>query len=258
MPTGRVVWHVWGQGRPLVLLHGGAGSWTHWLRNIEPLAAAGWRVYVPDMPGCGESDSPPDAETADADALVEPIAQGLRRLFDGRAVPLAGFSFGSRVGGMLAEQHPQLVARLVIVGGPVLPRVGQPPVLTSWRHLPTEAERMAAHRANLAAMMLAREESITPLATGLQAGNATRDRLRKRNSGRMEQLEHVLMRVRCPIHAIYGSEDVFYRERFPALRAAFDRMPAFAGLTVLQGSGHWVAFEDAEGTNAALLRALEG
>ena len=40
---GALVWHRWGPatGRPVVLLHGGSGSWTHWLRNIDALADAG-------------------------------------------------------------------------------------------------------------------------------------------------------------------------------------------------------------------------
>jgi len=32
-----VVWRTWGTGTPLVLLHGGYGSWLHWVRNIEGL-----------------------------------------------------------------------------------------------------------------------------------------------------------------------------------------------------------------------------
>ncbi|MCD6078130.1 MAG: alpha/beta hydrolase fold protein, partial [Ramlibacter sp.] len=52
---GDVVWHAWGAGAPLVLLHGGSGSWTHWIRNVEALAVAGRRVLVPDLPGFGDS-----------------------------------------------------------------------------------------------------------------------------------------------------------------------------------------------------------
>jgi hypothetical protein len=37
---GETVWHSWGDGEPLVLLHGGSGSWTHWLRNVQALAGA--------------------------------------------------------------------------------------------------------------------------------------------------------------------------------------------------------------------------
>ena len=36
---GDMVWRAWGDGPPLVLLHGASGSWTHWIRNGLPLAA---------------------------------------------------------------------------------------------------------------------------------------------------------------------------------------------------------------------------
>ncbi|HXA97799.1 MAG TPA: alpha/beta hydrolase, partial [Candidatus Dormibacteraeota bacterium] len=35
---GSMVWRSWGAGPPLVLLHGASGSWTHWIRNVLPLA----------------------------------------------------------------------------------------------------------------------------------------------------------------------------------------------------------------------------
>ena len=54
---GEVVWHIWGTGKPLVLLHGGTGSWLHWVRNIEPLARD-FMLVVPDIPGSGESGDP--------------------------------------------------------------------------------------------------------------------------------------------------------------------------------------------------------
>jgi len=52
-----MVWRVWGGGPPLVLLHGGTGSWMHWIRNIEELARD-FTVVAPDIPGSGESASP--------------------------------------------------------------------------------------------------------------------------------------------------------------------------------------------------------
>ena len=56
--TGRVAWHLAGSGRPLLLVHGGTGSWTHWLRAIPELAR-GYQLLMPDLPGFGDSDLPP-------------------------------------------------------------------------------------------------------------------------------------------------------------------------------------------------------
>src|SRR2546427_152992 len=55
--AGDVVWRIWGGGDPLVLLHGGTGSWMHWVRNIEVLARD-FMLVVPDIPGSGESADP--------------------------------------------------------------------------------------------------------------------------------------------------------------------------------------------------------
>jgi alpha-beta hydrolase superfamily lysophospholipase len=57
---GGMIWHAWGPDNAptFVLLHGGSGSWTHWIRNIEPLVAEGYRVLAVDLPGFGDSEAP--------------------------------------------------------------------------------------------------------------------------------------------------------------------------------------------------------
>ena len=52
---GKVCWRSWGKGTPLVLLHGGYGSWRHWIKQAIPFSK-NFNVLIPDMPGFGESD----------------------------------------------------------------------------------------------------------------------------------------------------------------------------------------------------------
>lgn len=81
---GVMVWRCWGEGEPVVLLHGGSGSWTHWIRNIPALLACGRQIWALDLPGFGDSASPPAG--GDADAVVAPLALGLREVLGpGRA-----------------------------------------------------------------------------------------------------------------------------------------------------------------------------
>ena len=47
-------------GVPLLLVHGYPETKRIWWRNIEPLAAAGFEVIVPDLRGVGDSDLPAD------------------------------------------------------------------------------------------------------------------------------------------------------------------------------------------------------
>ena len=49
---GTMVWRVWGSGEPLILFHGGSGSWTHWIRNIPELSRH-YELWVADIPGLG-------------------------------------------------------------------------------------------------------------------------------------------------------------------------------------------------------------
>ena len=58
-----------GSGPPLVLLHGGYGSWMHWIRNVGPLARQ-FTVIAPDMPGLGDSATPPEPWTPTAAGCV--------------------------------------------------------------------------------------------------------------------------------------------------------------------------------------------
>ena len=154
---GVMVWRTWGeqsgQQPPVVLFHGGSGSWTHWVRNIQPLVAAGRQVIASDLPGFGDSALPPSG--GDADALVAPLADGLNDLLRGEPCDLVGFSFGGLTAGLLLAAHPALARRLVLVGAPAM---GVTPErqfeLKAWRHLPTAAEQEAVHRFNLAALML--------------------------------------------------------------------------------------------------------
>src|SRR5579863_186025 len=99
---GTMVWRCWGGGRPLVLLHGGYGSWTHWVRNVLPLSRD-FRVIAADLPGLGESATPPEPWTAAGLAAI--IVQGLDIVVPrAERMHLAGFSFGGVIGGNVAAQ----------------------------------------------------------------------------------------------------------------------------------------------------------
>ena len=254
---GALVWHRWGpaSGRPVLLLHGGAGSWTHWLRNINALAGAGRSVLAPDMPGFGESAPPPDGH--DADVLPGWLERGLQHLIGDQAVDLVGFSFGGLVAGLWTQAQPSRVARLVLVGSPGLSAALLPPLdLRRWDALPAGAARQAVHRHNLLQLMLAHDAAATPLAVALHAANVERDRLRRRRLMLTATLVPVLPTLACPLHGIWGAQDVLYRHRLPLIGQVLSTAPGFRSLDLLPQAGHWVQFEAAEAFNAALAAAL--
>jgi pimeloyl-ACP methyl ester carboxylesterase len=257
--AGDLVWHRWGPagGAPVVLLHGGSGSWTHWLRNIAPLAAAGHAVWVPDMPGFGESAAPPDGQ--DADVLPGWLEAGLQQLAGTTPVALVGFSFGALVAGLWAQARPARVARLVLAGSPGLSAERLPPLdLRRWDVLPPGPERLAVHRHNLLQLMLAHAASATPLAVALHAANVERDRLRQRRLMLTDAVAHLLPQLACPVHGIWGAQDVLYATRLPLIGQVLGTAPGFRNLVLVPDAGHWVAFEAAGAFNTALAVALAG
>jgi pimeloyl-ACP methyl ester carboxylesterase len=251
---GEAVWHTWGTGEPLVLLHGGSGSWTHWIRNVEALAAAGRRVVVPDLPGFGDSARPPGGQ--DADGVAPVLAEGLPRLVGDAPVDVAGFSFGGLVGGLLAAGWPQRVRRLVLVGAPGLGLRDRRLPLRAWRGLEDRAAQLAAHRHNLATLMLHDPGSIDDLAVALQAANVPHDRMQRRRLAMTDILLRTLPAIRCPLAAIYGEHDALYRDNLPLLRERLAQAPTLQELVLLPGLGHWLQYEDAPRFQRELLRLL--
>ena len=265
--AGEMVWRCWGTAarpdqRPLVLLHGGSGSWTHWVRNIDVLVAADYELWVPDLPGFGDSALPPRG--SDADAVIAPLQAGLQQLLGERSdhsaqqCDLIGFSFGGMAAGMWAAAHPELIARLVLVGAPAM---GVTPErqfeLKAWRHLPSTDEQNAIHRYNLATLMLHDAAKIDGLALDIHLANMVNDRMPRRRLSHTNILARSLATVACPVHAIYGRYDAVYKSWIAQLASAYGlASPSFKGLTLVDDAGHWVQFEQPEAFHAALLPAL--
>jgi pimeloyl-ACP methyl ester carboxylesterase len=248
---GRMVWRVWGQGArpPLVLLHGGHGSWRHWVHTI-PAFAVDRRVVAPDLPGLGESATPGLESTPPAIAAI--LRDGLASVLPaGARYDLAGFSFGGMIAGNLAAIDPD---RLTVVA---------PGGLGGFRSMVTlekvislnGAARLAAHRVNLERLMFADATRIDALALAIQDWNTRLGRIKSRPMSRTDALLTALARVQAPLHAIYGEFDALsyphMHEREERLRSARPDL----NFHIIPGAGHWVAYEAAAAFNT-LLRGL--
>lgn len=254
---GVLVWHSWGDGggAPVVLLHGGSGSWTHWVRNIAALVRAGRQAWVPDLPGFGDSARPPAG--GDADAVPAPLESALQSLLGDARIDLVGFSFGGMAATLLAAQHPARVRRLVLVGAPALGiKPPRPVALRPWSHLDPGEELDAVQRSNLRALMLAKPASVDALALAIHAANLRRDRMKLRRLSRTDILIRTLPQLACPVFGIWGAEDALYRGVQAQLEPALRQAPQFRELRFIAEAGHWVQYEDAPAFDLALAGML--
>jgi pimeloyl-ACP methyl ester carboxylesterase len=111
---------------PLVLLcHGFPELAFSWRHQIDAIAAAGFHVVAPDMPGYGRSDKP-DVEY-DIEFLNGCLAGLIAALGHERAV-LAGHDWGGLIVWQFARRFPERTAGVIGVNTPDLPRTPIPPV----------------------------------------------------------------------------------------------------------------------------------
>lgn len=243
-----VVWHLWGEGPPMVLFHGAAGSWRHWVRNVERLSRHRL-VIAADMPGFGQSDAPPVPVTMDG--VAGALARGIATLLPGDArFDLVGFSLGSTIAGFVAAEMGARVRRLVLVGAGGL----TPPRNIEMMRVRDKqgAERMAAHRENLARIMIHDPAAIDALALAAQAWNSDHARLRMRGVLPPMSLTKLLPALGAPVDAIWGEHDQPAAGSLPERAAALKALRPEARVAIIPGAGHWVAYEAADAFEAAL------
>jgi pimeloyl-ACP methyl ester carboxylesterase len=259
---GPMVWHEWGQealeqgASSLVLLHGGSGSWTHWIRNVAPLVADGFHVLAVDLPGFGDYALPDSG--ADVDALIEPLHAAWQTLRASDHVSFIGFSFGGMTAALWMLAYPQDASNLILVGSPGLGITSPHRVpLKGWRHLSTEDLQIQAHRHNLLALMLHDESKLDELAMTVHRLNVARDRMPRRRLSGTPIVADALPHIACPVHVIYGEWDALYHGCMTEVENLVKNItPQLASWQLVSGSGHWVQFEAPEAFQLVLKKTL--
>jgi pimeloyl-ACP methyl ester carboxylesterase len=103
-----------GEGPLIVLLHGFPEFWYGWRLQIQPLAAAGFRVVAPDMRGYNLS-SKPDGVASYAGDLLAADVRGLIHERGAESAMLVGHDWGGTAAWTTAMNHPEVVDRLAIL-----------------------------------------------------------------------------------------------------------------------------------------------
>jgi pimeloyl-ACP methyl ester carboxylesterase len=253
--SGHMVWRHWDRGiggPPVVFLHGGYGSWAHWIRNVEVIGKS-YDVWAGDLPGLGDSDAPPKPHTVPDLARV--IADGLAALPGlRRPVHIVAFSFGAMLSGHVAATRPDLVATLTVVGtaGLGLPR-GQPRLVRKAEKRMTAADVAALQRENLASLMFADRAHIDDLAVHLQIRNVARAKVASPPLSLADSLTRDLPAIKAPMAFLWGERDATCHPHMDQRLALLAARKPEAHVHLFPRAGHWVQYEDAPAFNDYLL-----
>jgi pimeloyl-ACP methyl ester carboxylesterase len=214
---------------PVVLVHGLGMSSAY----LVPLAARIGRhadVYVPDLPGHGNSDR--DERPLTVPEHAEALGAWLesRRL---RGALLVGHSMGTQVVTELAARRPELACGVILIAPTSDPTVARPTQML-WRNV----RSMLAERPSfgLWAMKDMRRAGARVLATEF------RETLQHR-------IERVLPDVRVPVRVLRGEHDALVPQRWAAAVARVANSPA---PTAIPGWGHGVPYDDPD----AIVKAI--
>ena len=103
-----------GDGPLIVLLHGFPEFWYGWRLQIQPLAAAGFRVVAPDTRGYNLSSKPDGVAAYDTRQLATDI-RGLIHERGAESALLVGHDWGGTIAWATAMNFPEVVDRLAIL-----------------------------------------------------------------------------------------------------------------------------------------------
>ncbi|MGZ8795668.1 MAG: alpha/beta fold hydrolase, partial [Gaiellaceae bacterium] len=214
---GSVQYHVGGEGEPLLLLHGLAGSTGNWVEMLPELVKR-HRVVAVDLPGHGRSGPlPRGASTADFAAVAAAVLEAE----DCRPAVVAGHSFGGLVALRLAHSRPELVRRLLLVspaGIRTSTRIVQAIALATTTIRPGRfvspfrhryAGRSWYRRALFRPWFVSDAIALTPSATHglLEAQRAHTDTRAAARAMIADDPRHDLGGVSCPVVVVWGARD---------------------------------------------------
>jgi len=247
----KISFRIWGQSGPiLVLLHGGYGSWMHFLKNVEELSK-NFQVIVPDMPGFGESEPLP--KVPNLDEYAQTLVDALSSLTNGSNYNIIGFSFGSAIGSHMIKFAGDSVNRLTLVG---YNRTGNMPFkrpkMLSWRAAKTEEELNTAQRHNLSVMMIHKQEKIDDMAINVQTLNTRGAEVRSLDIVASHDLPNRILNISQPIDIIWGEFDVTLINGIDDAQNRMKELIPDIKFHIIQNSGHWIQFEEYEKFNSTI------
>lgn len=223
----RIYYETYGEGEPLLLLHGNGGSINSFARQI-PEFARKYKVIAVDTRGQGNS-----TDTTTRHFSYDLFAADIKNLLDTlqlKQVNIVGWSDGGNTGLILAAQHPGYVKKLVTMGANLNP------------------SDTAVHKK----VLTKTRKDIKQLQATPATANKVTVRLLEMLLQEPDILPEDLGKITARTLVMAGSEDLIREDH---TRFIADHIP-HASLIILKGQTHFVPEEDAPLFNKTVLDFL--
>ncbi|MGI4945212.1 MAG: alpha/beta fold hydrolase [Janthinobacterium lividum] len=229
-----------GEGPPVLCLHTAGQSGVQWRHAGRALAARGWRVLIPDLPGHGRSDPAPGGPVRDLGAYGAWCAQLIAELGLHRAAVI-GCSIGGkialdvacRIGGQLRG----VVAMAADAG--LDPSEGRAFARSMERELEDCAAASRSDRTYLGTLAVIGHAVPEPRRRLIATMHRREDPVVTNSDligwacfDRWKQLPQ----IRCPVHLVVGEDDLWMS--LPRVERTAAQIPN-ARHTLLKGIGHY-------------------
>ena len=252
---------VEGSGPTVVLLHGWPDTSALWDEVAAQLVRAGYRVALPDLRGCGESDKPDDVELYQMHHLVGDVSAIIGAL-DAGTVNLVGHDWGANLAWATAAFRPDLVERLVpiSVGHPTaFCSSGLDQQLKSWYmllfHFDGLGETFLRQNEYEAMRRWVRHPRVDEVIAELERDGQMRTHLMwYRANARPDMFlsaPPVLPPIEAPTLGVWSSGDFALSERQMTDSAAY--CTGEFRYCRLESYGHWIPLEAPDELSAALI-----
>jgi pimeloyl-ACP methyl ester carboxylesterase len=228
---------IFGEGEPLLLIHGGAATIESWFFQI-PEFAGKYKVIVPDARAHGRSrdvDGPIDFKNmaADFEALLDHLG-----LSD---VMVVGWSDGGVTGLQMAMNRPDLVKKVVALGAH-----SRPEGMTEQ----FRAEIEGATAENFPAILSEGYKALSP--DGPDHWPVVFGKLKEMWLTLPSFTEEELKSIDCPVLLLVGEQDIVRPEESDRLT---DLIPD-ARLVVIEGASHYSPVEVPDVVNGIIMEFL--
>ncbi|MBV1877890.1 MAG: alpha/beta hydrolase [Pseudomonadales bacterium] len=261
---GKMPFRVWspkvrdaGISQNLVLLHGGSGSWNHWVKNIDALAVR-HQLIIPDLPGFG--DAAALAEGYQPQDTADWVASGIQQVIGNQQYHFVAFSWGSVIAALIAAQQPVQVKSIMLIGPASMGMMPKP--LARKDLIPrnadmTLAEIDAVNKENLSRLMIYDKNKIDDFAVFLQTLNTRRARYRSPRFIDGTYVLDGLAETKMPLFILYGDRDASAYPNLDDREARARQVRPDVRFELVPDRGHWLPYEAPELVNSQCLNWIE-